>query len=109
IPEIMRLIIAGTTKFLPKFLTVECCQEISGHTAIKNKSASKMGGITVLKNGIPTVTFVPVTASLTNGKIVPQNTANVAPIKIRLLIRKELSFDINDSICPVPFRSEEHT
>src|SRR5699024_8585624 len=97
---IVTLIVAGNIKFFHKSLTVEPCQEIAGQMAISSKSPNIIGDITVLKNGTPTVTFCPVKASLISEKIVPQNTAKVPPTKIKLFNKKELSFEIKDSICP---------
>src|SRR5262249_54783225 len=66
-------------------------QAINGPTPIRNRSTSPSGAFTRLKNGGPTVIFTPRTASEITGKIVPQNTANAIPTRIKLLSRKAAS------------------
>ncbi len=57
-----------------------------------------MGKFTFWKKGGPTLTFWPVTPSLTSGNTVPQITENAAPRRMRLLKRNAASRDRNDSI-----------
>src|SRR4051812_35562866 len=56
-----------------------------------------MGTFTLLKNGAPTVTFVPCTHSLKMGNTVPHSTAKHDASSSRLLNRKLDSRDTNDS------------
>src|SRR5512146_1561810 len=69
----------------------------SGPTAVRNSSSSVVGTITRLKNGGPTVTFVPCTHSDSTGNSVPHNTVKQATRNTRLLNRKLDSRDTSDS------------
>ena len=72
-------------------------QASKGPTPVKKRSNRPIGIITELKKGGPTVTLDPVIASEITGNMVPQNIANVAERKRRLLRRKPPSLDIGDS------------
>src|SRR3954470_15443598 len=72
-------------------------QANSGPTPVKTSSSNPTGIITRLKNGGPTVTFVPCTHSDRIGNSVPQRTVKHATRKITLLNRKLDSRDTNDS------------
>src|SRR4051812_28906385 len=60
----------------------------SGPTPVRMSSSSPTGIITRLKNGGPTVTFVPCTHSERMGKSVPHSTVKHATKKMTLLKRK---------------------
>src|SRR4051812_2336432 len=85
--------IAGIKKFFRRFFTVDFCHASIGQTAITNIIDNRIGASTLLKNDIPTVTFVPRTASDTSGKTVPQKVANAAPTNNKLLTKKLLSLE----------------
>ena len=70
----------------------------TGPIPVKNSNANPMGILTWLKKGAPTVIFVPRTASVNTGNMVPHNTAKHITMNITLLKRKPLSRDTNDSI-----------
>src|SRR3954447_16746400 len=92
--------IAGIMKFFLRFFIVDFCQASIGQTAMTNIIDNRMGASTLLKNGSPTVTLVPRTASETSGKIVPQNTAKAAPTSNRLLNKKLLSLETKELNSP---------
>jgi hypothetical protein len=64
---------------------------ISGPMPVSSSSSSPSGTFTWLKNGGPTVTLVPRTASEMTGNSVPHSTANAMTIRIRLLNRNAAS------------------
>src|ERR1043165_1082210 len=68
-----------------------------GPIAVRNRRNSPIGTTTLLKNGGPTVTVCPWTASEIFGKRVPHKTANVAARRTRLLKRKLDSRETSDS------------
>src|SRR5271166_6510002 len=68
----------------------------SGPTPVSSTRKIPIGTFTRLKNGGPTVTFDPVTASDSTGNSVPQSTAKHDTSSTRLLNRK------------LDSRSEEH-
>src|SRR5574341_1051041 len=78
----------GTSSDWPSFPAACLRQARSGATPISSTSAPKSGPMTCLKNGGPTVIFVPVTSSEIIGKVVPQNTAKVMPRNSRFWSRK---------------------
>ena len=57
-----------------------------------------MGTFTRLKKGAETEIFVPVTASLSTGNVVPRNVAKVSATKSTLLKRKDPSRETMASI-----------
>src|SRR6266513_5185489 len=63
-------------------------QASSGPKAVSSNSNIAIGISTRLKNGAPTVTFVPCTHSDSSGKNVPQSTVKQAASSKRLLNRK---------------------
>src|ERR1022692_5247867 len=72
-------------------------QGSSGPTAVRKIRNSPIETLTRLKNGGPTVTFEPVTASDRTGNSVPHNTAKQATSSTRLLNRKLDSRETSDS------------
>ena len=87
----------GHRKFRFKLSSDVLRHASSGPTAVSSNSSIVMGSITRLKNGGPTVIFVPVTHSESTGKSVPHSTAKQAARSTRLLNRKLDSRDTNDS------------
>src|SRR3954463_10963624 len=87
----------GTVKFRFRLAREVLRQASSGPTPVKISSSNPTGIITRLKNGGPTVTFVPCTHSDKIGKSVPQSTVKHATRKITLLNRKLDSRDTSDS------------
>src|SRR5215471_16347439 len=69
----------------------------SGPTPVSNTRKIPIGTFTRLKNGGPTVTFDPVTASDSTGKSVPHSTAKHETSSTRLLNRKLDSRETSDS------------
>src|SRR5512142_1601588 len=72
-------------------------QASSGPTAVSSSRNIAIGTLTLLKNGGPTVTFVPCTHSERTGKRVPHKTAKHDTSKRTLLNRKLDSRDTSDS------------
>jgi len=84
-------------------LRIILCEDVrrqtsKGPTPVKNKRTKPIGIFTWLKNGAPTVIFVPLTASEMTGNNVPQNTAKHITTNTTLLNKNPLSLDVNDSI-----------
>src|SRR5438067_7696375 len=69
----------------------------SGPSAVSSNSNIAIGISTRLKNGAPTVTFVPCTHSDSSGKNVPQSTVKQAASSKRLFNRKLDSRETSDS------------
>src|SRR5271154_836228 len=69
----------------------------SGPTPVRKSRKSAMGTFTLLKNGGPTLIFVPCTHSEKTGNNVPQSTAKHAARRIRLLNRKLDSRETSES------------
>src|SRR5580658_5747342 len=63
-------------------------QASKGPTPVRKSRNNAIGTITLLKNGGPTLIFVPSTHSEKTGKSVPQRTAKHAARRIRLLNKK---------------------
>src|SRR5512138_3382921 len=78
----------------------------SGPTAVSSNKSRATGTFTLLKNGGPTVTFVPCTHSERMGNSVPQSTVKQASSKSRLLNRKLDSRDTRDSSLCSLFRCD---
>ncbi len=72
-------------------------QASSGPTPVRNSRNMAMGIFTRLKNGGPTLIFVPRTDSDSTGKSVPARTATQATSRIRLLNRKLDSRETRES------------
>src|SRR4051812_8971948 len=89
--------IVGRRKFLFKLSTEVLRHASSGPTAVRNSNTSAIGMFTLLKNGGPTVIFVPCTASERIGKRVPQRTAKAETNNRTLLNRKLDSRETRDS------------
>src|SRR5258706_15067487 len=70
---------------------------MTGQIPASVRMPNVIGIIISLKNGGPTVIFTPLTASERIGKRVPQRTANAAPTSRRLLNRKLLLRETNES------------
>ncbi len=88
---------AGKRKFRFRLSIDVLRQASSGPSAVSSSSMSATGTFTRLKNGGPTVTLVPCTASLSTGNSVPHNTVKQATSRIRLLNRKLDSRETSDS------------
>ena len=73
---------------------------MSGPTPIKKMSDRKSGMFTELKNGAPTLTFTPRTASDRSGNTVPKNTVNAAATRKTLFKRKVDSRETTESSVP---------
>src|SRR5215831_7501511 len=89
---------AGLRKFRFRLLVDAFRHASSGPTPVRNIRKTAIGTITRLNHGALTVIFSPVTQSDSDGSIVPHNTAKQAASRSRLLNRKLLSRDTNDSI-----------
>src|SRR3954462_3254038 len=88
---------AGQVK-LRLMLSMEVLRQArSGPRAVSRSSKRTTGIATLLKNGGPTVTFVPCTHSERMGKSVPQRTVKQNNTKSRLLKRKLDSREAMDS------------
>src|SRR5580698_1221816 len=74
-----------------------CRQASSGPIPVRNTRKIPIGTLTRLKNGGPTVTFDPVTASDRTGNSVPHSTAKHDTSSTRLLNRKLDSRETSDS------------
>src|SRR6185437_5096762 len=72
-------------------------QASSGPSAVSSSNISATGTFTRLKNGGPTVIFVPFTNSLSLGNTVPHKTVKQATRRMRLLNRKLDSRETSDS------------
>jgi hypothetical protein len=84
-------------------------QAMSGPTPIRNRSPRKSGTLTWLKNGAPTLTFTPRSASDRSGKTVPKNTVKVAATSSTLLSRNADSRETTESSSPcAPSASQRH-
>src|SRR6187402_3090847 len=79
------------------FETVDLRQASSGPTPVRARSARPIGSIHLLKNGGPTVRRSPVTASLSVGNIVANNTKNAENSSIQLLARNAASLETQES------------
>src|SRR5271157_4332248 len=87
----------GMTKLRLTRSSDVCLHASSGPIPVRNTRNSPMGTLTRLKNGGPTVTLLPVTASDSTGNSVPHNTAKQATSSTRLLNRKLDSRETSDS------------
>src|SRR5580704_8181314 len=88
---------SGHTKFRFK-LSIEVLRHASnGPTPVRNKSASPMGIITLLKNGAPTLMRLLVNHSENTGNNVPDSTAMHATRNNKLLNKKLDSRDTIES------------
>ena len=72
-------------------------QASSGAVPVRNNNISPMGAIHLLKNGGPTVSRSPVTASLSVGNIVANNTNTAQNSRIQLFARNAASRDSHES------------
>src|ERR1700735_4618776 len=72
-------------------------QASSGPTPVSSRRNSAIGTFTLLKNGGPTLIFVPCTHSENTGNSVPQRTEKQAASRMRLLKRKLDSRDTSES------------
>src|SRR4030095_3508085 len=104
-PPATRAIPAGHRKFRFRLLVDALRHARSGPTPVKNSKKTAIGTLTLLKNGGPTVTLSPVTASERTGNMVPQKIAKQDASRIRLLNMKLLSRETIDSIWFSLFRS----
>src|SRR6202022_2337694 len=87
----------GQPKFLRRLSTEVLRQARSGPTPVRNSRNMAIGMLTRLKNGGPTLIFVPRIASESTGKSVPERTATQATNRIKLLKRKLDSREIIES------------
>src|SRR3954451_19838675 len=79
------------------FDTDDFRQASNGPMPVNSSSIRPIGSIHLLKNGGPTVSRSPVTASLSVGNIVANRTKNAENSRIQLLARKAASRDIHES------------
>src|SRR3954471_18713444 len=84
----VREITLGTAKFLLRLSSELLRHESSGPKAVSNRSPRKIGIVTRLKKGGPTVTLVPVIHSEISGNNVPHRMVKHAASNSRLLNRK---------------------
>src|SRR5215510_4606387 len=87
----------GHRKFRFRFSREARRQAIRGPTPIRKISERNSGTLTWLKNGAPTLTLTPRTASDRSGKTVPKKTVNAAATSRTLLSRKADSRDTTES------------
>src|SRR5690348_7900241 len=83
-----REITLGTAKFRFRLSSELLRHESKGPSAVNSNSARKIGIVTRLKNGGPTVTFVPWIHSEINGNNVPHRIVKHAARSSRLLNKK---------------------
>src|SRR5438270_1895336 len=88
---------AGMPKLRFRLSSEVLRQASNGPMAVSSNKKMAMGTFTRLKNGGPTVTLCPSTASVSNGNSVPQSTAKQEASNTRLLNKKLDSREINDS------------
>src|SRR5580704_14882115 len=88
---------SGHAKFLLSPSREVLRQASSGPTPVRNRRNSAIGTFTLLKNGGPTLIFVPCTHSEKTGNRVPQRTAKQAARRMRLLKRKLDSRETSES------------
>src|SRR3984893_19524087 len=88
---------SGPPKFLRKLAVDVLRQASNGPTPVRKSKNRAMGRLIVLKNGTPTLIFVPRTHSESTGNKVPEITAMQATSRIRLLNRKLDSRETSDS------------
>src|SRR5438270_8551719 len=81
-------IMAGTAKFRRRLSSEVFRHESNGPSAVSSRSPRKMGMVTRLKNGGPTVTLVPWANSERRGKSVPHRMVKHAARSKRLLNKK---------------------
>src|SRR5262245_15982737 len=93
-----RAIPAGQRKLRFKLFVDALRHARRGPTTVRNHRKTAIRTLTLVKNGGPTVTVSPVTASEITGNIVPQKTAKHDASRIRLLNMKLLSRETMDSI-----------
>jgi hypothetical protein len=67
---------------------------------MRKMRARKRGIVTRLKNGVPTLIFVPLTASAMSGKIVPRKTVKATATRRRLFKRNADSREMSESSSP---------
>src|SRR3989449_7058547 len=80
--------VPGTANWRCRFGTEARRHAMSGPMPVSASNASPSGMLTWLKNGGPTVIFVPETSSDRIGNSVPHSTEKAIPMKSRLLKRK---------------------
>jgi hypothetical protein len=90
----------GRRKLRRRFSEEARRQAMSGPTPIRKMRARKIGMLTRLKNGAPTLTFVPFTASESSGNTVPKKTVKAAATRKRLFRRKADSRETIESSSP---------
>src|SRR5438445_2694506 len=88
---------AGNVKLRFRLSVDVLRQANSGPKPVSNNSSMAMGILTRLKNGGPTVIFVPWTASESTGKSVPHSTVKHDTSSSKLLNRKLDSRETSDS------------
>ena len=94
----------GVRKFRFRFCAEARRQAMSGPTPIRKSRARKMGMLTRLKKGAPTLTLIPRMASESRGNTVPKKTVKVAAMRKRLFRRKADSRETTESSSPCPRR-----
>src|SRR5580765_4755003 len=80
-----------------RLVSVDFRHASNGPSPVRNSRTRPIGSIHLLKNGGPTVSRVPVTASLSVGNIVAKATKNAQNSRIQLLTRKAASRETHES------------
>ena len=90
----------GLRKLRVRFSADARRHAMSGPTPIRNSRERKIGILTRLKNGAPTLTLTPRTASDRSGKTVPKKTVKAAATRNRLFRRNMDSRETTESSTP---------
>src|SRR5262245_17605723 len=96
-PSTTTPVTTGQVNWRLRFAVEALRQAMSGPTPVRASSSNPIGTLTLLKNGGPTVIFVPRTASDRMGNSVPHKTEKATPTKSRLLNRNAASRLTKDS------------
>ena len=87
----------GQRNWYRRFSTLDFRHASSGPMPVSSSSMRPIGSIHRLKNGGPTVSRSPVTASLSVGNIVAKSTKNAQNSRIQLFTRNAASRDAHES------------
>src|SRR5688500_5239429 len=96
-PETSSAIATGHMNCSTRLPVVDLRHASSGPTPVSVSSANPIGSIHLLKNGGPTVSRSPVTASLSVGNMVANSTKKAENSRIQLLARNAASLDTHES------------
>ena len=89
--------VTGHMNCCTRFVTVDLRQASSGPTPVSSSNVSPIGSIHLLKNGGPTVSRSPLSASLSVGYIVAKSTKKAENRRIQLFARNAASRETQES------------